>query len=167
MAKLDLNNLEKKYFNTPAKIKKIPRNTDDIYQDLLDIFLYIDGITDNSVSGSVITEFLIQNNHINITQELFLKRLNNTYHFSSSFKTEIEKEIRKQQRKKMTLSDHWDETLESEPHLIGNFFGWIGIIALSLFIGNCGYKAMNEGQYNHPACSALGLKSNWNNTKCY
>ena len=66
-----------------------------------------------------------------------------------------------------TLSDHWDETLESEPHLIGNFFGWIGIIALSLFIGNCGYKAMNEGQYNHPACSALGLKSNWNNTKCY
>jgi len=52
-----------------------------------------------------------------------------------------------------------------------NFLPKILIIIVAiicfLFIKSCADSMEESSKYNHPACAKLGLKSNWDNSKCY
>lgn len=50
-----------------------------------------------------------------------------------------------------------------ESIISGLFFKLSPFILIFLLLQYC----TSYTPYNHPACSTLGLKSNWNNTKCY
>jgi hypothetical protein len=170
MAKLNLEELTKKHFNTAAKIKKIPRYKDDYVLDLIGIFEYIDKVTENSTPGGVIKDFLILKNLANTEQQEILERLAETYYSYYSYMEEIEHVSAKlnfeRQREGMSKGDLAREFSEETGNwIIKNWIGWMFIAIPVLILVSC-INNMEE-PYNHPACEALGMKSTWNNKKCY
>lgn len=134
---------------------------------LLIKFEYLYELSKNVATGKEIHEFLTSNNLLNTGEKVLLDKYCQRCTPYSLYVNRIQAKLNDEARSEMPFKDKFIEFFQVTNQEInyGSVFGWIIILIICASIATC----VNDSQsdYNHPACAKLGLKSNWNNTKCY